>query len=119
MNLHKAKSYCENLVLDGYSDWKLPSRDEFHALMTAYYGELDNGNNLFKWFEANKHKRNSNLFLPKELVEFFGFFAMTGTDWTRDISKTNTSFSWRLDFSFGNDSSYNYQDYDYLFRCVR
>ncbi len=113
MNWHEAKSYCENLVLDGYSDWKLPSRDEFHTLMTAYYGEWDNDNNLAKWFNENRYKRNSNLFLPKELVEFFGFSA-----WTRDISKTNTSDSWILYFNNGNDYD-SYQNNKGWFRCVR
>jgi hypothetical protein len=111
MNWHEAKNYCENLVLDGYSDWKLPSRDEFHTLMTASYGKWDNYDNVAKWFNENRYKRNSNLFLPKELVEFFGFSA-----WTRDISKTDTSFSWRLNFNYGNDGS---QGNNYLFRCIR
>jgi hypothetical protein len=108
-----AKSYCDNLVLDGYSDWKLPSRDEFHTLMTAYYGEYNNYENWSKWFEANKHKRNNYLFVPKEISEF-----MVPWAWTRDISKTNTSYSWRLYFSDGDDYGY-YQDDNYLFRCVR
>jgi hypothetical protein len=118
LNWHDAKSYCENLVLDGYSDWKLPSRDEFHTLMTAYYGEYDNHENWISWFEANKHKRNSGktdpVFLPKEISQFFGL-----RYWTRDISKTNTSYSCLLLFE-------NVYDYDFiqsynvgLFRCVR
>jgi hypothetical protein len=113
MNWHEAKNYCDNLVLDGHSDWKLPSRDEFHTLMTASYGKWDNYDNLAKWFNENRYKRNSNLFLPKELVEFFGF-----TAWTRDISKINTSYSWRLYFGGGNDYYYNQGDNN-LFRCVR
>jgi hypothetical protein len=117
LSWHDAKSYCENLVLDGYSDWKLPSRDEFDTLMTAYYGEYDSG--LSSWFEANKHKRNSGknsdylVFLPKEISQFFGLWY-----WTRDISKTYTSYSWFLNFSFGYDLYY-YQYTNNLFRCVR
>ncbi len=115
LNWHEAKSYCENLVLDGYSDWKLPSRDEFHTLMTAYYGEWDSGWN--SWFEANKHKRNSGktdpVFVPKEISQFFGLWY-----WTRDISKTNTSSSWVLYFNDGYDD-YNYQYNNSFVRCVR
>ncbi len=115
LNWHEAKSYCENLVLDGYSDWKLPSRDEFHTLMTAYYGEWDSG--WESWFEANKHKRNSGktdpVFLPKEISQFFGWWY-----WTRDISKTNTSYSWLLLLDYGYDDYYNQYFNDFV-RCVR
>jgi hypothetical protein len=34
----KAMDYCENLILDGYDDWKLPDRDTLKALYLKKHG---------------------------------------------------------------------------------
>ena len=56
----KAKNYCDNLILGEVDDWYLPSRDEYHSIMTAFYGQYDtdinwqNSNiNLHNWYYGN------------------------------------------------------------------
>ncbi len=111
-NWNDAKSYCENLNLDGYSDWKLPSRDELHTLMTVNYGEYNSG--WQTWFDNNKHKRNNFLFVPEEISNF-----MVPWIWTRDISETYSSNSWVVDFSYGGGSWNSHTSDDYFVVCVR
>ncbi len=114
MNWYNAKSYCENLNLDGYSDWKLPSRDELHTLMTAYYGKYDS--NRDTWFNNNEHKRNDGLFLPKEIS---GMFVKVGSwYWSSSINETYSSYSWIVGFNSG-DGNWNGQADDYFVVCVR
>ena len=117
MTWHNAKNYCENLNLDGYSDWRLPSRDELHTLMTAYYGEHNSG--WETWFNNNKHKRNDGLFLPKEISGMFLKNSYGGSlFWTLNITNSYSSYSWIVNFNDGYDG-WNTQTYDDFVVCVR
>ncbi len=117
MNWHNAKSYCENLNLDGYSDWRLPSRDELHTLMTAYYGEYNNG--WETWFNNNQHKRNDELFLPKEISGMFPKGSIGWSwFWTSNINNSYSSYSWVVVFPSGSGYWGN-QTNDFFVVCVR
>ncbi len=111
---NEAKNYCANLNLEGYSDWKLPSRDELHTLMTAYYGEQDSWDKWQTWFDNNKHKiTNNHLFVPKEISNIIVPFS-----WSSTISETDSSDSWIVGFNHGDDN-WNSQTDDNFVVCVR
>ncbi len=91
-NWQGAIDYCNSLTLGGYSNWRLPTLKEMTTIVD--YGRYDPAidpvfqNVSNSWY------------------------------WTSTISKTNTSYSWILDFSYGDDNYYNQNSYR-LFRCVR
>jgi hypothetical protein len=41
MDWYKAGQYCNNLELDGYSSWRLPSQDEFKSVISSCGGTID------------------------------------------------------------------------------
>ena len=87
-----AKEYCENLSLNGYDDWYLPSVEQ---LLTI----------------TDKTKYNPSV---KR-----GIKNITSNDyWSASSSVSFSSFAWYVNFkyglSYGNDKSY-----EYYVRCVR
>jgi hypothetical protein len=88
-----AKSYCANLTLDGYSDWRLPSYSELLTLVeyTKYNPAIKTG------------------------------FKNTATDnyyWSASPSVFNDSNAWVVNFRNGNTYRYTKTDKNYV-RCVR
>ncbi len=125
----EAINYCDRLNLDGYSDWRLPSRDELRTLRTANYGEdfrprslatLEQElevylNRWSPWFEANKYKLVNNLFVPKEIAGF-----MPPYSWSSSSAGTvdNIAGAWIVDFYNGDDDWVDQANGDFVV-CVR
>ena len=79
--------YCENLVLDGKSDWRLPTRKELKTLLT--------------------NKRNGWLYIKQPMVKNteilkggkYNYFSV----WSITEYNKNGSYSWNVNFKNGHD----------------
>jgi len=89
----EAKSYCENLTLDGYSDWRLPSYPELRTIVdyTKYNPAIKTG------------------------------FKNTATDdwyWSASPNVDGDSHAWIVRFRHGNTDDGTKSNKNYV-RCVR
>jgi hypothetical protein len=97
-----AVNYCQNLELDGYSDWRLPSKTELESLTTK--------------------NKNGWLYMPKPFIA--NTEALKGGKYnsltTLSITKhnDNSSISWIVNFNDGNEY-WNYQTSSNYAICVR
>jgi len=87
-----AITYCENLTLDSYDDWRLPNLNELKSLV-------------------DRTKSNP--------VIVNGFVNSSSNDyWSSTTNVDYSNFAWIVFFDYGN-VSYNYKDDSYYVRCVR
>jgi len=114
----EAKAYCSELTLGGYSDWRLPNREELMKLGNIKLYNYDNYDNWKKWFEENKNKRLENSkgeyhFIRKEFVE-----NMPEYSWFWTSEEKDSSNAWYVNFRLGNDIWDTKSNSDYAL-CVR
>lgn len=92
----KAVSYCDGLTYAGYSDWRLPTPQEFLTIVdnSRYKPAID------------------TTYFPNTPSSYF---------WSSSTYASSTSYAWGVDFGIGgNVGSYNKTNYDYYcVRCVR
>ena len=93
----KAKKYCQDLTLDGYSDWRLPNRKELNAIRTK------------NKIQGQKEK----YYIRKEFVQNLRSYAWFWTSTTKDSSSV-----WFVLFYRGHDD-WNFKSNNFYALCVR
>ena len=99
-NWYVAKSYCRDLTLGGYSNWKLPTKDELKTIMT-------------KRSYINSKSYGGETYIKKPLLESLSMYY---PDFCNSTSKSS-SLAWDLNFNNGYDFCSDKSDKIYV-RCV-
>ena len=122
VNWETAKSYCENLDTEGYSDWRLPTQRELILIWVM------GGNSNVTSGDRNDTGVGSNpapAISSSYLYQQSGFTAFAADAyWSATQTSQNCSFAWRVLFGDGGgnygNTSYNHKpDSFYYVRCVR
>ncbi|MGV6830004.1 MAG: Lcl C-terminal domain-containing protein [bacterium] len=87
-----AATYCSNLALGGYMDWRLPTSQELEGIL--YYG-------------------GTSTFSDPSFSNFASVNYISSTTYA-----SNSAGAWRVYFAYGTTSSYLKSDSNYV-RCVR
>jgi hypothetical protein len=111
VNWHRAMTYCRDLRLAGYSDWRLPTIDELQGIYDASGFAAPPLHKGAEWVLAGKPK---------------GGLLLTGArEWSSnrvlDDRGHNTGIAWQFDFPHGERWGYDPLGYSGSLRalCVR
>ena len=114
----EAISYCNDLNLNGFSDWWLPSTTQLKSISNiSLFGEYRDG--WEDWYMTHEKYKNNGFFIKRELSYNMG---LEGDYWTisdkMSTSKAEEDFSWFVDFDAGYDD-WTYMTSFHYVRCVR
>lgn len=91
----QALTYCESLTLGGYSDWRLPNRNELHSIVdySKNYPAID------------------TRFFPSTGVQYY-YWSSTSIAYSSD-------YAWEVGFAFGGVNKFVFKTSDIYIRAVR
>ncbi len=92
INWEDAITYCEDLSLAGYSDWRLPNIKELRSII------------------------DDNPYGPAIATNYFGYGHTYY--WSSTTKASNTSYAWYVHF-FAGHVGYRDKSLDHYVRCVR
>lgn len=92
MTYSEAKTYCKELSLAGYKNWRLPELTELQSII------------------------NLKRYEPAIVGNFF--YTGKGNYWSSTSYADDSIRAWAVDFKSGS-TSHNRHSYDYYVRCVR
>ncbi len=93
LNLDDAVAYCKNLTLAGYTDWRLPNRDDFNSLRDTSY-------------------------TPTIHPDYFPDTRLSGY-WSSTATAGSASSFWVVNFSYNNGYASTYKILSEYIRAVR
>ena len=110
-----AKSYCENLNTEGYSDWRLPTQRELMLIWN-----LGGSSNVTGGDRNDTGVGSGSVPVYTPYLYQQGGFTAFAADWywsaTQDSS--NSTYAWNVNFNNGRTSS-GLKTNSYYVRCVR
>ena len=114
----EAEEYCDNLELDGYDDWWVPSTSQLKTLSNIpLFGEYND--NWEDWFLEHEDEKNGGYFV-KEVFQYN--MGTEGDYWAFSDyavgAKTTEDQAWFVDFEAGYDD-WTYSTSHHYVRCVR
>ena len=121
LNWQEAKTYCDNLVECGYSDWHLPTISELRTLIqncpeTETGGECGVTDSCLV---DDSRCHNDACYALSCDWDYSGKYSKLGDNWIFwSSSSEDTYFAWYVGFGQGSVSS-DYKDHEKYVRCVR
>ncbi|MBR6422590.1 DUF1566 domain-containing protein [bacterium] len=130
-----AKSYCDNLTEDGYSDWRLPTIDELKTLLIASRVsancQVSETNNCLSYSSCwscstctqTGTQSSSGTGCQSSGTSYsdgrYSKFGETGHFWSSSTQSNDTDNAWRVDFNYGTVGFASKSSGNYYVRCVR
>ena len=102
-NWEEAKRYCRDLNLGGYSDWRLPSKDEFKSILTKDYF-------------PNEHSFSKTTYIKKPLLNSMNM--RWQSFWSNSDYIKRDKYAWSVSFRAGYYLFVHTDDDKYV-RCMR
>ena len=96
----KAKEYCQDLTLGGYSDWRLPNRKELKKLLTK---------------NSSKSSKGYTQYIRREFIENLPKYSWF---WTSTTYEKGSFLAWDVIFNGGYEDWY-YKSSNLYALCVR
>jgi len=118
---YQSEKYCESLTLEGYADWRLPSRKELNNISNIkMYGAYRDNFRTFQWVQKNSHRKLTNSKEESHFIksEFLENMPKYSSFWTSDSIPYRPKFAWFVMFHGGADRWLNKNTKLYTL-CVR
>lgn len=118
----KAGEYCEDLELDGYTDWRMPTFDELNGLVVCSNG-APTPPPKFSFLgcrDAVGDYTTPTMDSVFEGTYFTSPYIGYGIYWTSTENGTQTDYAWIISFNYGQNAAVEkIEDSLYTVRCVR
>ncbi len=115
----EAKDYCDNLVLGGYSDWRLPTNDELRSIVYCSNG-TETPLAVYPDDPSVPYSCNSHNSAPYDRPTISSEFECKSEPyWSSTPYSKDTSYTLTVDFDYGYSSRENPITNHLYVRCVR